>query len=68
MKKVKYLVVYSSYVGRYYNGQHTIIYDTYEKMINGIKENDKEWSQLEPQKVYVIKEELDIKELLKEEK
>lgn len=53
----KYLVVYDTYLGKYYNGEFTRVYNTYEEMIKAINENS---ITLKVKRVYKINEELEI--------
>ena len=58
---MKYLVVFKTYSGKYYRGEFTTIYDTYEEMIQSLEEN-KNSLGLKFYKAYTINEELNLNE------
>ena len=57
---MKYLVVFKTYQGKYYTGQYTRVYDTYEEMLEAIHQVS---YHMEVEAVYTIGEKLDLEVL-----
>lgn len=55
---MKYLVVYDSYTGKYYNGEFTVVYDSLVEAVKAIKEPS---VSLKFKKLYTIGEEIKVK-------